>query len=272
VTHGILSGGRITTWPVLKMDVTSLLNANAAEQQKKGDGAKTTPTRNRTPWDAGGYSLPINTLSSIPMTTKTTSSSSSSTIRTPTPPQNGQQDAQEQEQSQEMPCSPRHKFSDSRSSLSSFTSSLQSASHSRFSSLSTVGSLHQVNSISETLSGAKAQPSDFSTLNNAEISRPSTSGGQHRGSVSPTASMEALVLAAEKHSVSQRPSVSCNQSIDDSNLAQAGNPSGSSRAKGVSLHRPSSPSDAILIKRTMVPTLRVNTGDHDLKVSDDLDL
>jgi hypothetical protein len=34
--------------------------------------------------------------------------------------------------------------------------------------------------------------------------------------------------------------------------------------KPMSSERPSSPSDAILIKRTTVPSLRVNTGEQDL--------
>jgi hypothetical protein len=272
VPLGIFSGGRITTGLVIKMDVTSLLNANAAEQQKKGDGSKTTPTRNRTPWDAGGYSLPINTLSSIPMTT--TASSSSSTTRTSTPPQ-GKLPSQEQEQSLDTPSSPRHKFSDSRSSLSSFTSSLQSASHSRFSSLSTVGSLQQVNSLSEAVSGAKKASIDFGNppINTIDISRPATSSTQSRGSVSPTASMEALILAAEKHSVSQRPGSTLKTSNEDSNMSQTTEkPSSPSQNEFVAGPRPSSPSDAILIKRSMVPSLRVNTGEQDLRVADDVDL
>lgn len=252
------------------MDVTSLLNANAAEQQKKGDGSKTTPTRNRTPWDAGGYSLPINTLSSMTTT-------SLPTTRTSTPPQNSLPNTQEQELELDTPSSPRHKFSDSRSSLSSFTSSLQSASHSRFSSLSTVGSLQQVNSISETLSGTKIQPIEFesSSTSTIDVSRPSTSGDiQPRGSISPTASMEALVLAAEKHSVSQRPSPSRNNSTEDSNMSQTTEkpPSPSNRNEFVPGGRPSSPSDAILIKRSMVPSLRLHTGDHELKAYGDVHL
>lgn len=250
------------------MNVTSLLNANAAEQQKKEDSLKSTPTKNRTPWDAGGYALPINTTTSVPMV----QSLSSSTARTSTPAQINVQ-MMEEESIQDAPLSPRHKFSDSRSSLSSFASSIQSASHSRFSSLSTVGSLQQVNSIDEALSRQKDQSFDIAmiTPRNFDANRPSISAPQSRGSISPTSSMEALVLAAERHSVSQRPALQRNLSMGDSSLSQTTEKPSLSPANGFVLrHRPSSPSDAILIKRTAaLPMLRVMTGDRDLRASDD---
>ncbi len=248
------------------MDVTSLLNANAAEQQKKGDGsAKTAPTRNRTPWDAGGYSLPINTLSTV--------LASSSSKRTTTSPQSTQ-NTQEREESIDMPSSPRHKFSDSRSSLSSFTSSLQSISHSRYSSSSTVGSLQQVNYIGEILSpisGSKKPSVDFGSLTAVEGTRPS--GTHSWGSISPIDSMEALILAAEKHSVSQRPLSARQLSIKDSSMSQTTEKLPSpSQIELPPKDRPSSPSDAILIKRSAVPILRVNTGNQDRKEVEEIEL
>ena len=244
------------------MDLNSLLNAggNAAEQQKKGDvSSKTTPTRNRTPWDAGGYSLPINTIA--PST------------RPSAPAQMTQQPTQEIEAPTGAPSSPRHKFSDSRSSLSSFTSSLQSTSHSRYSSLSTVASQQQINSIGETLSpiaGSKKHSVDFgAAATEMEGIQPSTNGTQHRGSVSPTGSMEALVLAAEKHSVGQRSSLKRNRSLEDTTMSQATEkPSSPSQLEILPPgERPSSPSDAILIKRSTLPSLRVDTGNHDQKAA-----
>ncbi len=92
------------------------------------------PSRSRTPWDAGGYSLPLaidtKSIRSPPVvqTALCCESSSPTDIRLAEP------------FSPKCP-SPRHKFSDSRSSLSSLytaSSSANSVSHSRFSSLSTV--------------------------------------------------------------------------------------------------------------------------------------
>src|ERR1700722_16642606 len=102
------------------MDVTSMLNTSSetAEQPKPMEMTKT-PTRNRTPWDAGGYSLPIHTHNG-PFTSQ---------IQYNESPMEGHPD---------LSC---HKLSDSHSSLSSFASS-NSTSHSRFSSTSTVSSLH----------------------------------------------------------------------------------------------------------------------------------
>jgi len=250
------------------MDVTSLLNENAAEQQKKGDAsAKTTSTRNRTPWDAGGYSLPINTLSTAP--------ASSSSTRTTTPPQN-MKNTQEHEESIDIPSSPRHKFSDSRSSLSSFTSSLQSTSHSRYSSSSTVSSsLQQINYIGDIISpisGSKKSSVDFGSLTAMEGTRP-RSGTQSWGTISPIDSMEALVLAAEKHSVSQRPLSARQLSNEDSTMSQTTEkPPSPSQIELPARERPSSPSDAILIKRSALPILRLNTRSQDQKEVKEVEL
>ncbi|KUJ11799.1 uncharacterized protein LY89DRAFT_212758 [Mollisia scopiformis] len=227
------------------MDVTSLLNANsaAAEQQRKmekGEATKT-PTRNRTPWDAGGYSLPINTLSNP-------------TLSTPTPYNIHHDDSQQISAS--TPTSPRHKFSDSRSSLSSFTSSLQSTTHSRFSSMSTTVSGSQpLNSLAETLSptaNLKIQEMDLTPpLSESHIPRP-------HGSLSPTGSLDALALVAETRITDQEATSSTLR--DKTSTTPEQTPNQTIITNG----RPSSPSDAILIKRATLPSLRVVTGDHEL--------
>lgn len=263
----ISTGRRVILTLAIAMDVTSLLNAganaNAVEQQKKAEASRTTPTRNRTPWDAGGYALPINTMSGVPMVQPLSSSA---------PAQDNVQ-MMEQESIQDTPVSPKHRFSDSRSSLSSFTSSLQSASHSRYSSLSTVGSLQQPNTIEEALSRTKDQSMDTAMIpmRNQDANRTSPTGLHFRGSISPTSSMDALVLAAERHSVSQRPNMQRNLSMGDTSRSQTTEkPSPSPGNDFVPRHRPCSPSDAILIKRTAaLPILRVMTGDKDLRASDD---
>jgi hypothetical protein len=238
------------------MDLTSLLNgsSSAAGQQRKE--VSRTPPRNRTPWDAGGYSLPINTVSSM-------------STPTPTTPQ---QNIHYDDSLVETPRSPHHKFSDSRSSLSSFTSSLQSTSHSRFSSMSTVSSAIQpLNTIlAESIaldSATKPQPLNLESLPapmDHSHSRSSSSVTQPRGSISPTGSLDALALVAEGQ-LARRQSEPSTLKAGEDNMSSG--KEGESRVaadKSMSSERPSSPSDAILIKRTTVPSLRVNTGEQDL--------
>ena len=107
------------------MDVTALLNSNTTvpEQQKRLDDLRV-PSRSRTPWDAGGYSLPIIT-----------------TIRTAKTSQ-PRPDIHHDDSHISTPSSSlKHISSDCGSSLSSFTSSLQSTmTHLRYSSTSTLNS------------------------------------------------------------------------------------------------------------------------------------
>lgn len=227
------------------MDVTSLLNANsvAAEQQRKmerGEPSRT-PTRNRTPWDAGGYSLPINTLSN-------------STHNTPPQNQNIHLDDSQHQTSASVPTSPRHKFSDSHSSLSSFTSSLQSTTHSRFSSTSTTVSGTQPFGLTDNLSpvsNLKIHEMDLAQL------PPSDPSSLPHRSLSPTGSLDALALVAEHQMVDQEV-VPPDDKMSTSSSGQT--PEGTSHSQS----RPSSPSDAILIKRATLPSLRLVTGDHEL--------
>lgn len=137
------------------MDVTSMLNAgSAAARREAREASDLTPTpsvvdgttvcssavptpspeavpsrrmsdprtlnRARTPWDAGGYSLPLT------LDTK-------AAIQPPVRPAF----YNESPVDSASPKSPKHRLSDSYSSLSSYTSSLNSVSHSRFSSMST---------------------------------------------------------------------------------------------------------------------------------------
>lgn len=240
------------------MDVTSLLNTNsmAVEQQRKEESdaeerkrevPTKAPSRNRTPWDAGGYSLPINTI-----------------FNQTTPPRT--EEVQRRE-SQSTPTSPRHKFSDSRSSLSSFTSSLQSASHSRFSSLSTVGSAYPSNNLTDapsSIPGQKPQALDFGHPSKMKGIQPNYP--QPGGSVSPTESLDALALVAEKEIAGQQ----ARQLAETSKAESMNDPS--SDLKNIESGpgpRPSSPSDAILIKRaSAMPNLRLDTGEQELNGMD----
>jgi hypothetical protein len=93
------------------------------------------PIRSRTPWDAGGYSLPLS------LDVKSIHSSSSARPAF-------YNDSNFDSLAPGSPKSPKHKFSDSRSSFSSYVSSSNnSVSHSRISSLSTVGELQPLTTL-----------------------------------------------------------------------------------------------------------------------------
>ena len=229
------------------MDVNSLLNANpsAVEQQKHSEVLRI-PTRNRTPWDAGGYSLPINT-------------ASSGSTTPPAKPQNNDSNT-------ETPTSPRHRFSDSRSSLSSFTSSLQSATHSRFSSMSTVSSAYQMHGlVGEAISplAAKIQPFELNSFNlPPEECHRINDTARAPCSFSPTRSPRAIAPVAANNTFGKH---SARLSFDGlPSISTDNGPDNISGSEVLSQERPISPSDAILIKRSSIPALRVDTGDHDL--------
>lgn len=228
------------------MDVISLLNTNAlpVEQQKeperdteekRAEAATKNPIRNRTPWDAGGYALPINTISN-PSTS---------------PPRH---DEVRRRDSETYPKSPRHRLSDSRSSCQSFTSSLQSACHSRFSSLSTVGSAYPTGTCTE----AGKNPSDFSFPSIMDASRPTMGYSTQGGNISPTGPLAALALVAENEMAGQRA-----QEVAEAAISSPIEENATMLRKGGD--RPCSPSDAILIKRSAAPNLRLCTGDKELK-------
>ncbi|KAI1502836.1 hypothetical protein F5X99DRAFT_145013 [Biscogniauxia marginata] len=87
-----------------------------------------TPIRNRTPWDANGYALPLLNVKSTEVSVQPIFCSDSPVESV-------------------SPKSPMHKFSDSHSSLSSYSSSSTSLSHSRISSMSTAGSFQTMSTI-----------------------------------------------------------------------------------------------------------------------------
>ncbi|KAL3424585.1 ORP1 like protein [Phlyctema vagabunda] len=276
------------------MDVTSLLNS-AAGQQKSEDGSdrtediyKSAPTpRNRTPWDAGGYSLPINTLptlsspastlmvtehaihrgdshtsiSELPLPTNTFPTSSPASMSMVTEHAILRDDSHTA-----ISEPPQHKFSDSQSSLSSFTSSQNSNGHSRFSSMSTVASYYTVNTLDKATqdsSRTTPQPQFFGSSNpDIHIGSP-TVGARLRSSLSPTGSLETLASAAQRRQSNSgagpiSPMQPTTKAVEAINIT----PENEMRP----FPRPGSPSDAILIKRTSVPSLKVNTEDVDADV------
>jgi hypothetical protein len=232
------------------MDVTSLLNSGteAAAQHERIDTSHT-PLRSRTPWDAGGYSLPMNTITIPPYSVDSSVASpqatplaSSSSIHC----NDTQFDIQKRNEN-----SPRHKSFSSRSSLSSSTSSLHSGTHSRLSSLSTVNSCHpgqsgfNVNGLPFAAEHA-SHHLDFTSLD-----VPS----DHTAAHSPTSSLGALALVAEQHLSAER-----TDSIDRNSTTLYATTSLSTTNPPPTLfeartleERPRSPSDAILIKRSLAP-------------------
>lgn len=105
----------------------------------------------RTPWDAGGYSLPLT------LNVKNGQMSPASK------PGYANEGAPMENLGSTSPKSPKHKFSDSRSSLSSYTTmsssnSCHSRSHSRISSLSTVSEYQPLSTY-----GSESTPTDRRT-------------------------------------------------------------------------------------------------------------
>lgn len=80
------------------------------------------------------------------------------------------------------PKSPKHKFSDSHSSLSSYTSSSRSGSHSRISSMSTVSGIQPLGSLLTDVPEAKVEPSDVPVIHDVSMS---PRGSLHMANSSP---------------------------------------------------------------------------------------
>jgi hypothetical protein len=218
------------------MDVTSLLNesSNAVDQQK--NYVTRLPTRSRTPWDAGGYSLPINTTSSQPITPPYTRNDELPTYT---------------------PTSPRHKFSDSRSSLSSFTSSQQSTTHSRFSSMSTVCSTQPMNSLVDK-SSPKCIPGV--QISDSDSIRDLTPPRSTRSPVNALDRLPSMEAQPSRHN--SLPSIHYVDSAMMSSNTE--NQSSPGVISSIPEERPGSPSDAMLIRRPTLPSLRLDTEDLEL--------
>ncbi|KAI1446183.1 hypothetical protein F5Y02DRAFT_77742 [Annulohypoxylon stygium] len=92
------------------------------------------PSRSRTPWHGDNYTLPTT----LDTDTKSAEPSVRQVSNSTSPAESTSSK------------SPRHKFSDSHSSLSSYASSNTSLSHSRISSMSTVGGIQSINPIPDT--------------------------------------------------------------------------------------------------------------------------
>ncbi|KAK9782898.1 hypothetical protein SCAR479_01241 [Seiridium cardinale] len=167
-----------------------------------------TPNRARTPWDAGGYSLPLT------LDTKVAT-------QPPTRPAF----YNESPIDSASPKSPKHRFSDSYSSLSSYTSSLNSMSHSRFSSLSTVSGFQSLGPLLTDMPALESRSCDNLDSAVSRSSIPDYFGKRVRkdGGTSPT-------------TIAEEPAMG-------------------------DVRRPGSPSDAMLISRGMLGSDRMSPQD-----------
>jgi hypothetical protein len=191
-------------------------------------------SRNRTPWDAGGYSLPI--------TTRPTTS----------PPVSQQQRNPYEEGQISSPTSPRHNLSDSRSSISSLMSSMQSTAHSRLSSTSTA-------SFSRSIDGIV---SEILSPNSVPLNLPSPVDGYH-----PDEPNSGAHYSVNTHSISQNLE-SLGTTTDNLLLPWPEQVSKEDKKRSNTALTPpprlSSPSDAILIKRIVIPSSRLDTEGHEI--------
>ncbi|KAG4033888.1 hypothetical protein MFRU_004g03860 [Monilinia fructicola] len=256
------------------MDVTSLLNSNnvAAEQHKRQGEKFVLPSRNRTPWDAGGYSLPINTSNrtmNIGEQLSTGNESSTANQKIHFYDSHGTDSER----------SPHHKFSDSRSSLSSFTSTTNSittstSTHSRFSSSSTANSTYPISFTQNYCSSSVENPTDlncspYSNIPQHKISSRSAPTSPHNTRKvnimvsSPTENLDALATLAEQES-SRSPE---NKGVRSRSVAVA--PGASLVDSNDSIKephsRPGSPSDAMLIRRSDLSHSSTDPSDNDLE-------
>ena len=232
------------------MDVTSLLNGPsvAVDQSKEGDQWPI-PSRNRTPWDAGGYSLPVNS-HHRPQGSVT----ATSTVTTAVKKTSHHNEARQSPES----TSSSHRLSDSRSSLSSFASASTSNNHSRYSSTSTVGGFHLSSSIIDLPKSSEEDqthaPSGLST-NPTRV---------HSDS-SPKSSLNTLAFVAGNRLQLKIPSDSSrdiSQNSHTRSMFEMESPCQDEPERS----RPGSPSDAILFKRpapsgqTKSPNRQINSA------------
>lgn len=210
------------------MNVTSLLNDAPETRLHWWTEPEKCCGSNRTPWDAGGYSLPMNNHPSGIFTTLTPLNES--------PLENHSNGF-------------GHKMSDSSSSLSSFTSS-NTASHSRFSSTSTFSNLHPYNPVT---ADADSRPSKANSSCSSPVS-PSSGRPRHYLNWSLTDCVNKLALVAE-HSTDlylqdedmDRPALNAEIAMTELKKELP-----TSKLDGLSVDapRPMSPSDAVFMGRS----------------------
>ncbi|KAI1001318.1 hypothetical protein K3495_g6882 [Podosphaera aphanis] len=224
------------------MDLTSMLNGNSGAVEQLEERSQQvilkSPRKTRTPWDAGGYSLPIDTVSVTP-----------------------QYRFQGAEANTSASASPRHFSSESLYSLTSSSTGSHIHSISTSTSESFQASNNMMGNIYESPSPKTAASSYSLDLSTDELDQASLSQINLSRSMSLASS-----VAADPNSTR----VMWNQFQRSQNLGE--NLVFPIRTKQISTiesaeekRRPSSPSDAILIKRSTTPNIRLIIEDSRLK-------
>jgi hypothetical protein len=212
------------------MDVTLMLNQSSTAVELPGSRVH---PRSRTPWDAGGYSLPIITHSDTPLTKNIHYNVSPVEITG---------------------FFSKHKLSDSCSSLSSLTSSSNSVPHSRFSSTSTASSFHPYSQIAMEDTNTDVKTESHKSKPGVESPPPISPLG-HRSQTNqnplPMKSLDTLAFIAEYHFL-ETPKDESPEQGNSRSFEMTKTRSMASQlvtADTTQLTRPVSPSDKILIRR-----------------------
>lgn len=289
------------------MDVTSMLNSGssiAAAGQSKDTVTTKLPNRNRTPWDAGGYALPIITHTpsrqyleerqdsefirttqevspkSWQHVTSRTSIEYDRYIQPNTPESLDEAVGQSQDevvhtdgsmdmvrhQQNDSSNVPHHYLSDSRSSLSSFTSSpcLSSATHSRFSSMSTVGGCQPLSTITDD-ADVDEKARHLRSQNGIRLPlllSPDAGHPRMQSLSSTTEPLSTLALIAERRS--QEDLLDSSDEQTARRLHHQSHLNDQNKAPKYDF-RSASPSDAVLIKRLACQDLPEPSPFHDRK-------
>lgn len=120
--------------------------------------------------------------------------------------------------------------------------------------MSTVSSSHALNTLSTDIVSPKSTPLEMASPSNPTLPLDVLTNEARAISINTSSdNLDTLATIAEN-----RLSPSSEQQSQDTNSMS------DSTEKAIAIKRPSSPSDAILIKRTAVPTLRLDTGNHEI--------
>ncbi|RKF62125.1 putative orp1 like protein [Erysiphe neolycopersici] len=220
------------------MNLNSLLNGNpnAVDQPKEGgqENFMNIQSRNRTPWDAGGYSFRFYN----------NNNNNNAPIK---PAAVLQHMAYEIEKHPSTQTSPRHSYSDSRSSLFSLPSAIDSSPHSRISSVSTtiegLPSKAPAANVSESPS-PKSATKFFSADATTETSRNNINHIYSGGPIQHNSRKDIEAMNDSARRASER-GINFNRYV----MTPIKEKEALSARTLEEMRRPSSPSDAMLIKR-----------------------
>ncbi|OBT43675.1 hypothetical protein VE00_05206 [Pseudogymnoascus sp. WSF 3629] len=212
------------------MEVGLMLNASPDDGEQPRPLLTWEATiRSRTPWDAGGYSLPVN--HDLDTTISKHIHHHDSSL----------------ESSQTYPT--KHSLSDSRGSLSSLASASTST-HSRFSSASTVGGFQAFTNFTDSSKLSDSTVDWTSILANSATLSPASPAtfSFHHYPPSPRAEpMHVLAQIAERRYMDA--DSASEEHYKDSEMADADTRATSATSEQPALSRTASPTDALLIKR-----------------------